>query len=143
MMLLDRAVRAEVYRLLAAGVDTVDAAVLSGAGGWDRPDVELSLERLQAGHRLALVEGTHQIAMAHPFSGTASAYLARIGDRSWFANCAWDALAIVAMLGDGEGRAIGRGGEIEWAIDHGVVSPNGIVHLVVPAARFWDDIGFT
>lgn len=139
----DRAVRAEVYRLLADGVGQVDATALGRSGGWDPRQVAASLERLEAQHRIALLPGTHRVWMAHPFSGIDTGYRAHIGTRSWPANCAWDALAIVALLGDGAGRATGRGGHIDWNIEDGLVSPDGLVHLLVPAARFWDDIGFT
>ena len=80
--------------------------------------------------------------MAHPFSGVDTGYRAHIGERSWFANCAWDALAIVALLG-ADGTATGRDGVVEWQIQNGVVSPNGLIHMLVPAAKFWEDIGFT
>ena len=39
--------------------------------------------------------------MAHPFSGVASDFLVTIGERTWFANCVWDGLSILALLGDG------------------------------------------
>ena len=139
----DRAVRAEVYRLFADGVEQVDATAVSRSGGWDRRQVETSLVSLEAQHRLALLPDTHRVWMAHPFSGIDTGYRAHINGRSWFANCAWDALAIVALLGDGTGRATGRDGLVDWHIEGGLVSPNGLVHLLVPAARFWNDIGFT
>ena len=66
-----------------------------------------------------------------------------IGDRTWFANCAWDALAILALLGDGKAIATGAAGELVWTVEDGKVSPRGIVHLLVPAKNFWDDVGFT
>ncbi len=81
-----------------------------------------------------------RVWMAHPFSGLPTPYTAEIGERSWFANCAWDALAILALLGDG----VARGEDsLVWTVVGGVVSPDGLVHLLVPARRFWDDIGFT
>ncbi len=78
--------------------------------------------------------------MAHPFSGVDTGHTATIGDRTWWANCAWDALAILALLGDGVARCPG---EIEWVVADGAVSPLGFVHLLVPASRFWDDVVFT
>lgn len=139
----DRAVRAEVYRLFADGLEDVDASAISQAGGWDRQEVEPSLERLEAEHRLALLPDTRRVWMAHPFSGTDTGYQAQIGGRSWHANCAWDALAIVGLLGEGTGHVTGRDGIIDWKIERGRVSPNELIHLLVPAVRFWDDIGFT
>lgn len=139
----DRAVRAEVYRLFVDGVEQVDASAISRARGWDSRQVESSLARLEAQHRIALLPDTKRVWMAHPFSGTDTGYQAHVDRRSWLANCAWDALAIVALLGDGTGRVTGRDGIIDWRIEGGRVFPNGLIHLLVSAVRFWDDIGFT
>lgn len=139
----ERAVRGEIFDLFAGGKVEVDAAELARSRGWDRHQVEEALESLEAQHRISLVAGTHRVLMAHPFAGLDTGYQAHIDTRSWFANCAWDALAIVALLGKGEGRATGREWNIDWSIEGGRVAPNGIVHLLVPARQFWDDIGFT
>ena len=37
----------------------------------------------------------------------------------------------------------GAAGELVWTVKDGNVSPRGIVHLLVPAKNFWDDVGFT
>ena len=139
----ERAVRAEIYRQFAGGEVDVGAAELARARAWDRHEVERALESLQAQHRISLAPGSHQVAMAHPFAGIDTGYRAHIDSGSWFANCAWDALAIVALLGHGDGRASGRKGDIDWMVEDGLVSPTGLVHLLVPARHFWDDIGFT
>ncbi|HEU4895557.1 MAG TPA: organomercurial lyase [Acidimicrobiia bacterium] len=132
--------RATIYSLLADGEERVDVSLVARRGGWEETDVLSSFRRLADEHRVALVEDGHRIWMAHPFSGVSTPYRAVTGDRSWFANCAWDALAILSMLGDGD--AIGERGLV-WRVRQGVVAPNGLVRLVVPARNFWDDIGFT
>lgn len=139
----DRQVRAQVYRMMAGGASTVDATAVGESRGWDVPEVEASLGRLANEHRIALVDGGFQVWMAHPFSGIETNYQAVIGDRSWYANCAWDALAILTLLGNGEARATGAAGELVWKVENGKVTPRGIIHMLVPAANFWDDIGFT
>lgn len=139
----ERSVRGEVFRLFAAGRVEVDAAELARSRGWELHDVEKALAGLEDQHRIKLVPGTHRVWMAHPFSGLDTGYAAHVDNRSWFANCAWDALAIVALLGNGNGRATGRDGAIDWSVEEGRVSPGGIVHLLVPARQFWDNIGFT
>ena len=66
--------------------------------------------------------------------------------RTFFGNCIWDALGVVAMLG-------GTGTVHTWCPDCGeplsvsveddrLRSGRGIVHFAIPAARWWDDIGF-
>ncbi len=139
----DRQVRAQTYRLFIAGVTVVDAAAMAGSRGWVAEEVEASLDRLAKAHRIKLVEGSHRVEMAHPFSGVDTRYRSVVGDRSWNANCAWDVLAVLAFMGDGEALAQEADGDLVWAVDDGKVSPDGVVHLLVPARRFWDDVGFT
>lgn len=135
----ERQVRAKIYELLIDGVEEVDAAVLATRSGWVDEDVEAALARLSEEHRIALTRHG-RVWMAHPFSGVPTPIRSVIGGRSWFANCAWDGLAILALLGDGEVH--GEDGLL-WQVKDGVVSPNGYVHLLVPPRSFWDDIGFT
>jgi len=139
----DRQVRAQIYRLVAGGASSVDASVISSSRGWDTPEVESSLKRLAVEHVIALLDDSYRVWMAHPFSGIETSYQTVIGDQAWYANCAWDALAILALLGDGEARASGAAGELVWKVQDGQVTPRGIVHLLVPAKNFWDDVGFT
>jgi hypothetical protein len=64
---------------------------------------------------------------------------------SWFANCVWDGLSILALVGDGalETHSPATGQPIRFAVRDRIVAGEGVVHFLVPAARFWDDIGFT
>lgn len=135
----DAKIRARIYALLVDGVSEVDVDAVADAGGWDSTAVAAAISNLAEEHRIAVTDGG-RVWMAHPFSGVPTSYRAVIGDRSWYANCAWDALAILALLVDGE--AHGEDGLV-WVVEDGVVSPDGFVHLLVPARRFWDDIGFT
>lgn len=137
---LDREVRAAIYGLLADGSTDVGVGLVAERGGWGVDEVALSFSNLSREHRVVLTPASDRIRMAHPFSGVPTPYTAEIGGRSWFANCAWDALAILALLGDGVTR--GEDGLV-WTVDGGVVTPDGLVHLLVPARLFWDDIGFT
>ncbi len=139
----DRQVRAQIYRLFIDGATMVDAGVTAESRGWVREDVEASLYRLAETHRIKLVAGSHRVEMAHPFSGVNTRYRSVVGDRSWNANCAWDVLAILAFMGEGEAFAQEADGDLVWTVDNGKVSPDGVVHLLVPARHFWDDVGFT
>jgi hypothetical protein len=136
----ERKVRAGIYALLSDGVEIVDAGAVAERGGWDRVRVAAAIRSLADQHRIAVAED-ESVWMAHPFSGRSTPYRASIGERTWYATCAWDALAILALL-DGDGEAHGENGLV-WTVEAGRVSPGGLVHLVVPARRFWDDIEFT
>jgi hypothetical protein len=131
-------VRAAVYACFVAGEEPTVAAIARHAG-MPGTEVGTALAALADEHRLALAEDG-SVLMAHPFSAVPTGYRAEVGDRVWHANCAWDALAILALMGDGVAT---KDGDLLWSIDGGTVSPPGVVHFVVPAREFWADIGFT
>jgi hypothetical protein len=136
----ERWVRAAIYQMFVAGAGRVDAEALSTwGGGWPVGEVESSLRSLADAHRIAM-QPDGAVWMAHPFSGVATGHAAVVDGRRYEANCSWDSLAILAMLGDGQ--VLGPD-ELVWRVSDGTVTPDGLVHLVVPAASFWEDIGFT
>jgi hypothetical protein len=55
---------------------------------------------LESARHIALVRGTGRVLMAFPFSAIATPFRATIRGRRYFANCAWDAIAFHAMLGE-------------------------------------------
>lgn len=128
----DREVRARVYELFVAGHRTIDAELIGIEGASE------ALRRLASENRLVLDGGN--VLMAHPFSGVDTGHTATIGDTTYWSNCAWDALAVLSLLGDGVARCPDGP---EWHVREGVVSPEGVIHLLVPASRFWDDVVFT
>lgn len=83
--------------------------------------------------------------MAHPFSAVATDFLVTIGDRQWYANCVWDGLAILALLGEGilETHSPATGESIQFRVSGGKVLGEALVHFLVPARRFWANIVFT
>jgi len=83
--------------------------------------------------------------MAHPFSAVPTPYPVTIAGRTYWANCAWDAAGVLSLAGDGEShtRCGDCGQEVGFAVERGRVSGDGIVHFVVPARRFWENIAFT
>jgi len=142
---VDRTVRAAIYRLLVSGEPGPTTLHVAGRTGLEPGATAEAFHRLAAEHRLVLVPGEDRVAMAHPFSGVPTGYRAMIGERTWWANCGWDAFGILALLGDGTvhaGSPTGAG-SATWSVEDGKVSPDGLVHFVVPARHFWDDIGFT
>ncbi len=84
------------------------------------------------------------IRMALPFSAVETDHVVTAGDRSWYANCAWDALAIPTALGidatiDAPWHDTGE--PVDLAIVGGTPSStDGWVHFAVPARHWWDDI---
>lgn len=139
----DRQVRAQIYRHIVAAGSGPSPQNLAEQRGWDPEEVAEALVRLQERNFIAMNPDASRVMMAHPFSGVETPFRSQVGDRSWFANCAWDALAILALMGDGAARQSIAGNEMGWRVSGGVVSPNGVIHVAVPTSRFWDDIVFT
>jgi hypothetical protein len=108
--------------------------------------VRASFWRLKDGHILVLQEGDREVLMANPFSAVPTPFVVRVGSRSWWGNCIWDALGIAAMVGEGAVITTACGDcndAMQVGIEGGSVSGEGIVHFSVPAARWWDNIKFT
>ena len=144
---LDTAVRVEVYRFFIDQGRPPVSAELAETLTTDQASVEDSLRRLADAHLLVLAPGSPYIWMANPLSAIPTPYRVEVGGRHFFGNCIWDALGIVAMLG-------GAGTVITWCPDchehvsvtvaeNRLASGEGVVHYAVPAAHWWDDIGFT
>ena len=104
--------------------------------------------RLHDAHALVLHPGTTGIRMLNPFSAVETPHRVEAGGSSWFANCAWDALGIPAALHvDGVVRSACAdcGEPLELEVREGTLVRGAdlLVHFVVPARRWWDDIAFT
>lgn len=96
---------------------------------------------------LVLMPGSSYIWMAEPFSAVPTHFPVQSGARTWFGNCIWDALAILALLR--------RDGTVEtlspldaeplcFTVTGGVLAPiDALIHFAVPARDWWRDIGFT
>src|SRR3990172_7808003 len=101
----DRAVRIYIYhRHVETGrpptaAETADALSVTVA------EAEAAYRRLAEGHVLVLSPGTLDILMSNPLSAIPTPFRVEIGERSWYGNCIWDALGVVAMLG-GTGQVV-------------------------------------
>jgi len=142
----DRRLRNTTYRLFVelgrapSASEAADAELSTPAAvveGW---------RRLHDAHALVL-DADGEIRMAHPFSAVATAYRVEAAGRGWYANCAWDAFGICAALqadGDVETSCPDCGEQIAVAIRDQTPSDSSLLfHCLVPAAAWWDDIGFT
>jgi hypothetical protein len=101
---------------------------------------------LAEAHVIVLRPGTVEILWAPPFSAFPTPFRSKVGSLSWFAPCAWDAFGIPAALKRDaviEARCAWSGEPIACGVDHGRAYGDGVIHLLVPAAHFWDDIAYT
>ncbi len=110
-------------------------------------DVFSSYKRLRELRVLVLGEDGSAIRMAPPFSGVPTQHIVESGGVSYYANCAWDALGIPAALGQPgvvHSRCEQSGEPLILPIElDGPTESNWLFHSLVPAARWWEDIGFT
>lgn len=106
------------------------------------------LRELDAARHIALVRGTARILMAFPYSAIATPFRVAAKERTYFANCAWDAVAFHAMLDEADVTVDSachhcaepihiemRGGRAS------VVEPaEAIVYLALKPTQWWEDI---
>jgi DNA-binding transcriptional MocR family regulator len=127
-------------------------------------EIDAALRRLAERHVLVLEKNSAapRIRMAMPFSAVKTDFRVEIPFGGWWANCAWDALGIPALL-KGAGRLpkgaptritthcpdcgdrlelrLQDDGRPQLATDE--PAPPPVVHFALPAARWWDDILYT
>lgn len=142
---LERRVRAHVIRTLRDTSAPPSCDELASALGSTSGAVRAALHALADAHRLVLRPGTDAVWMAHPFSAVPTDFAVSAGGRSWWANCVWDGLAILGLVGDGwlDTHSPQSGEAIRLKVEGGRVIGEAVVHFLVPARRFWDNIGFT
>jgi alkylmercury lyase-like protein len=139
--------RAAIYRLTVATGRVPRVAELARESGWARADVAAALHALQDVHAIALAPGSDEILMAHPFSSIPTPYAVTTSRATYWANCAWDALAIPAMLqadASVDARCADCGAPMPLTFDAGGLRTcEGVVHFAVPPACFWENVAFT
>jgi Alkylmercury lyase len=145
---LDLRVRNHIYSTFVATGRAQTAAETAAALALTEGEVAAAYRRLHEAHALVLDPGTAELRMLNPFSAVATPHRVEAGGRSWFANCAWDALGIPAALhtdGSVSSECPDCAEPLELQVRDGALVRGAdlLVHFVVPARRWWDDIAFT
>jgi hypothetical protein len=143
----DQVVRLSVYELLLDRGRMPSIAELASSLGLAEADIRESLERLFAQKAIALMSESREILMASPWSAVPTSYVVEAGGRSWWANCAWDGLAIPAAMGV-PGKMIASCACCGEGMTAEVDGPRllvgeGVMHIALPAKTWWNDIHFT
>ena len=145
---LDLRIRNHLYASFVQEGNAQEPWEAARALGIDEAEAEAAYRRLHDAHALVLHEGTSRIRMLNPFAAGETSHRVTAAGRTWFANCAWDALGIPAAL-HAEGRIESRcpdcGEPLELEVRAGGLARGAelLVHFAVPARRWWDDIVFT
>ncbi len=143
----DWAIRTEIYRTFAetgAAPTTLD---LADRFHTTEAVVRASYQVLFAAHEIAPDPEGNAVWMANPFSAVKTDYPVETPSMSCYANCAWDALGVLALLG-GDGwtrtRCPQSGASLEFGVRDGrLAGDDCVIHLVTPIRDAWIDIGFT
>ena len=142
----DRRVRVAVYDHFLGAGGAPAASDIAGQLQTTTDAVQAAWGRLAAAHMLVLQPGG-ALAMAMPFSAVPTPFRVRTPRGTWWANCAWDALGIPAMLsspGEVETTCGDCGAPLTVRITGAdLASDTGVIHFAVPARDWWSDIGFT
>jgi hypothetical protein len=107
-----------------------------------------ALRELNVGKTVLPNPRTGEIWMAGPFSAVPTPYEVSADGVHWWANCAWDMLGI-PVVADRRVRIDARctdcGEQMAFDVDpmQRTLDVEGVVHFLLPARRWYDDIGFT
>lgn len=142
---MDWEIRLFVYRLFASRGFPPTVEEIARRFRMPVSDSKAALQRLHYAHALFLRDGSDDILMANPLSAVATDYRVTIGSRRLYANCAWDALGIPAMLrADAHIQArhpLDRELVHLSIVDNRVSSEiGGIVHFAKPFRDWYDDL---
>jgi hypothetical protein len=141
------ALRRFIYEEVFANGTPPTTGRIAAQFGVDAADARASLAGMKIGKTVLPHPTTGEIWMAGPFaSGPTSYEITRDGKR-WWGNCAWDMLGVAALVGfpvTVRGNCEDCGDSFSLTIDsREQVMPDWIVHVVVPARQWYEDVGFT
>jgi hypothetical protein len=144
---LDTTVKLAIYRHFASKGRAPSLQEVAAQVDSDTNTVRATYARLRTQRVLFLEPDGESIRMAPPFSGVPTQHRVVAGGREYIANCAWDALGILAALHEPGTvvSACGQSGEplrLQVGLD-GPEPSDWIFHCLVPASRWWNDLVFT
>ena len=142
----DKRVRLFVYRHLLSRQRCPTVAEIVRGLHATSGKVHASLTRLSESHAF-MTQDNGELWRAAPFSCIPTGFPVRVGKKSWFGNCIWDALGIPAMLNKDAriGASCGCCNfEMPIEIKRGKLrAGEGIIHIAVPARDWYRDVVFT
>lgn len=146
---VDTRVRLHIYRTFVDRGFPPTPSGTAAALSIVEAESEAAYRRLADGHVIVLEPGSTEIWMANQLSARPTPFEVTASDgRRWYGNCTWDAPGILAMI-DSDGRVDTTCPDCDQPLtlraESGAMNgPEGAVgHFLVPARRWWEDIGFT
>ena len=112
----------------------------AATGAPPAPDDPDTLRALAEQHVVVLDEAG-RVVMAHPFAAPGASTTVESSGRTWWGNCAWDGLGIVAALALPDATLTSNG--VAVRVRAGEPADRALFHVEVPARHWWDDIAYT
>ncbi len=145
---LEQRVRLFIYRFVIQHDRCPTLNEIADQAGVVPIEAQEMLERLESdASAIVLSPRTGNLWLADPFAAMPTPYPVEAEGHRWFGMCVWDALGILALTGfDGQAptRCPISGEALTLAAARGkLTQAEGIVHFAVPAADWWQHIGFT
>ena len=147
----DWQLRAEIYARFVEQGRAPTAEEMAMLRGAEIAETRSAYRRLHEAHQILLDE-TGAIRMANPLSGRPTDYAVYLAgarhsthERRLWANCAWDALGVSALL-EQDARLVARhpntGETLEFAVANGALRAPASwrVHFALPVRRWYDDL---
>jgi Alkylmercury lyase len=144
---IDIQVKLAVYREFAESGRAPRCDRVAARTGLSTDAVLGAFQSLRSQRLIWLEPDGATIRMAPPFSGVPTQHGVEAGGVKYYANCAWDALGVLAALhrpGRVRSRCEQSGEPLDLEVgDNGPEPSTWVYHCLVPAARWWDDLVFT
>ena len=139
--------RSAIYGWIVEGIDAPRAQDLAEVLGEPPEEIREAYRRLFRKRVLFLESDGETIRMAPPFSAVSTQHQVRVGNRTYFANCSWDALGIPAAM-HAAAEVFSRCEQtlepIHLRVSLDGPAPEAVVaHFAVPAAKWWADLVYT
>ncbi len=140
-------VRLFIYKILTDTEQPPTAADIAARFGITSEDAQRLLRGLHDRHAIFLDPDSGAVRMANPYSAVPTPYRVLANGHSYWANCAWDAFGIAAMLGadaEIEARTANDDAPLRLTIRDGQFEGDAaIVHFLQPFAHWYDNLIFT
>lgn len=144
----ETSVKLNIYETIAATTEPPTPQQVAEVLDSPVDKVEEAFQSLTEKRLLVLEPGkSSKIRMAPPFSGIETIHKVNINNKTYYANCSWDAFGISAALhqdADITSTCEDCGANLEFQIrNNSPVYQEGVSHFAIPAAHWWDDIVYT
>jgi Alkylmercury lyase len=143
---LDLELRNLTYRYVVDAGRVPTPTELAAVARIDEAGVVAGWRRLHDAHAIVL-DDHGALRMLNPFSAVPTMFRVHVDERSWFANCGWDAFGIGAALGVDsiiDTQCADCHEPLRIPVRNRRPDRSDLIwHVLVPAREWWQDIGYT